>query len=204
MTTEESSRPLSRRAQYAESTREALLEAAHDLFLKDGYQNVGIDNIAKHARVTRGAFYHHFADKIALFDELVVKMQSDAVHRISTKASESDEPLKKFRLGVAAFMNVCSRPAYRKLVISYGPAVLGSERFREIELASVYGLMIGALTRLQREGLVKVPDPKVAAFILGAMVCESAKLIADASSPRQVENSTWNLMERVLNTLTRD
>ena len=56
-----------RRDEYAQATRDALVQAALELFAERGYSEVGTEEIVKRARVTRGALYHHFTDKRDLF-----------------------------------------------------------------------------------------------------------------------------------------
>src|SRR3546814_10364324 len=69
-----------RREEYSEATRAALLDAAKRLFTANGYQATGIEAVAQASRVTRGALYHHFTDKRALFDALVVELQRSEEH----------------------------------------------------------------------------------------------------------------------------
>ena len=76
----------SRREEYTEATRQALLSAGRDAFARDGYQAAGIEAISRAARVTRGAFYHHFEDKKALFDAVVVALQAEAAAKIEKGA----------------------------------------------------------------------------------------------------------------------
>lgn len=78
--------PKSRREEYADATRQALISAAGELFASQGYQQVGIEAIARSARVTRGAFYHHFADKAELFDALVGALQEQAAAKVQAAA----------------------------------------------------------------------------------------------------------------------
>ncbi len=59
----------SRQQENAEATREALLESALSAFIEHGYGGVSIDAIAREARVTKGAFYHHFGSKQELLAE---------------------------------------------------------------------------------------------------------------------------------------
>lgn len=54
---------LTRQQENSARTRQALLISAHGLFIEKGYQSVSIDEIARDARVTKGAFYHHFKSK---------------------------------------------------------------------------------------------------------------------------------------------
>lgn len=81
--------PKSRREEYSEATRQALLDAGREAFAAHGYQAAGMEAISRAARVTRGAFYHHFEDKKALFDAVVVAMQREAAAKIEAAARAS-------------------------------------------------------------------------------------------------------------------
>src|SRR5687767_11288727 len=76
----------SRRDEHTEATRQALLAAGRDIFAKEGFEAAGMEAISRAARVTRGAFYHHFEDKRALFDAVVVAMQIEAAEKIQARA----------------------------------------------------------------------------------------------------------------------
>ena len=52
-------------------TRNAILKSAAELFLKHGYDHVGINDVMKHADLTRGAFYHHFESKSDLYAQAI-------------------------------------------------------------------------------------------------------------------------------------
>lgn len=56
-----------RTKEQAEQTRESLLDAAERVFHAKGVAQATLDDIAREAGVTRGAFYHHFKDKTAAF-----------------------------------------------------------------------------------------------------------------------------------------
>ena len=59
------------------ATRDALIAAARTLWGQRGYAEVGTPEIATAAGVTRGAMYHQFADKAALFREVVEVVEQD-------------------------------------------------------------------------------------------------------------------------------
>lgn len=54
-------------------TQQRILQFAKEEFLEKGFQNASLRNIVKRAGVTTGAFYGYYADKNALFDDLVSK-----------------------------------------------------------------------------------------------------------------------------------
>ena len=65
----------SRRAQYSASTKRALVDVAEDLFTEHGYAGTSLDAIVAGARVTKGALYHHFAGKQALFEAVFERVE---------------------------------------------------------------------------------------------------------------------------------
>jgi len=193
--------PKSRREEYADATRQALITAAGELFTSQGYQQVGIEAIARSARVTRGAFYHHFADKAELFDALVESLQAGAASKVRS-AAEAAPQAKRMSAGIREFLEVCTEPAYRQLVIETAPAVLGPARCREIEEAHVYGLLIGALTS-QTTGHEKA-KAYLAARMIGSMVCEAAQLLDGADDPVALKAEALKLVESMVGALTTD
>ncbi len=57
-----------------------MLAAARSSFGKKGYTQTSVDEIAAEARVTKGAVYHPFADKEALFRAVHAEVEAEAVH----------------------------------------------------------------------------------------------------------------------------
>ena len=57
--------------QRSQETRNKILETATDLFSKSGYDATGVAEICQAAGVSKGAFYHHFSTKQALFMDLL-------------------------------------------------------------------------------------------------------------------------------------
>lgn len=60
--------PLQKRSQ---QTRTRLLHSARHCFAQFGYDGASVASICEHAGVSKGAFYHHFPSKQALFLELL-------------------------------------------------------------------------------------------------------------------------------------
>jgi AcrR family transcriptional regulator len=188
----------SRREEYADATRAALLQTASDIFTADGYQQTGVEAIARAARVTRGAFYHHFADKQALFEALVIALQQQAAKRLVERARAEPDLRSQLRAGAAAFLDVCVEAPYRRLVIQEAPAVLGSARCREIGEAYPYGLLIGALRALQQAGQFEADDVYLAGRMIGAMICEAALLMGTSEAPDRMKTQANAIVDKVI------
>ncbi len=187
----------SRREEYAEATREALLEAARDLFVAEGYGQVGVEAIARAARVTRGAFYHHFEDKPALFAALVERLQASAAAKVRAAVAEVEAPRERLLTGARAFLEACVEADYRRLVIEDAPAVLGAARCREIEDRHAIGMMIAAISAMAEAGRFQAADPALTARMIAAMLCEAALLIGEAADPRPLREASLDVVERV-------
>src|SRR3989440_5407971 len=149
---EESKPERSRREEYTEATRQALLSAGRDIFATEGYQAAGIEAISRAARVTRGAFYHHFEDKKALFDAVVVALQAETTAKIEERGRSQRKIWDRMNVGIDAYLDACLEPAYARIVIQEAPAVLGNKRYRDIEEAYPMALLTADLNALKRDG----------------------------------------------------
>jgi AcrR family transcriptional regulator len=133
--------PTTRRQEYSASTKRALVDVATALFTEQGYAGTSLDEIVGGARVTKGALYHHFSGKQALFESVFENVEDDAAKAIRRAVRGHKDPWEKAMAGLRAFLEVCQEPAYRRVVIAEGPAVLGYEKFREQEERSTFGIV---------------------------------------------------------------
>ena len=83
----------SRRQQYSASTKRALVDVAEELFTESGYANTSLDAIVAGARVTKGALYHHFSGKQALFEAVFERVETDAVEVDQQGAARQARPV---------------------------------------------------------------------------------------------------------------
>jgi len=65
-----------------QKSRANILSSAAELFTRDGFDNVGIDDVMQHAGMTRGAFYNHFSSKGELYAEAIMAAAIDSQQRI--------------------------------------------------------------------------------------------------------------------------
>jgi AcrR family transcriptional regulator len=130
----------SRRELYSEATRAALLDQATTLFAERGYAGTSLEDVASASQVTRGAVYHHFASKQALF-EAVLEVQEARVTADVIAAAGTADPWDAAMLALDAYLTHCCDPVYGRLVWLEGPAALGWHRWRECEQDYAYGLV---------------------------------------------------------------
>jgi AcrR family transcriptional regulator len=130
----------SRRELYSEATRAALLDEATALFAERGYAGTSLEDVASASQVTRGAVYHHFASKQALF-EAVLDLQEARVTAEVIAAASTADPWNAAMLALDTYLTHCCDPVYGRLVWLEGPAALGWHRWRECEKDHAYGLV---------------------------------------------------------------
>jgi AcrR family transcriptional regulator len=193
----------SRREEYTEATRQALLSAGREIFAQEGFQAAGIEAISRAARVTRGAFYHHFEDKKALFDAVVVTLQVEAAAKIQDKATLEKKGWDRLSRGIDTFLDVCLEPAYGRIVIQEAPAVLGNARFREIEEAYPMALLTATLNALKRQGELDFEDIDLLSRMVDAMICKLALMLPEASQPKKLRERGQKIIGSLLAGLRR-
>lgn len=193
----------SRREEYSDATRQALLEAGRDIFAREGYQAAGIEAISRAARVTRGAFYHHFEDKKALFDAVVVAMQAEAVVKVNDKSHVPRKIWERLFVGIEAYLDVCLEPAYARIVIQEAPAVLGARRFQEIEETYPMALLKASMNALKRDGELAFEDIDLLSRMVDAMICKIALMLPDADDPKKLRARGQKIIDSLLGAFRR-
>ena len=131
-----------------------------------------LDQIVAGARVTKGALYHHFSGKQAVFEAVFEKVETDASARIRKALKGSRDPWEKALIGLRAFLEIVQDPSYQRVVIQEGPAILGYERFREQEERSSYGLVQDMVRDVLKDSSYDLSDDMLETFsriFFGAM-----------------------------------
>ncbi|WP_092532220.1 TetR/AcrR family transcriptional regulator [Amycolatopsis arida] len=191
----------SRRLDYSESTRSALVDSAVELFTKRGYAGTSLDEIAKRARVTKGALYHHFSGKQALFEAAFDAVETLCLHRLEKIVLGPGAPWERAINGIREFLRNCLDPAYQRIVIHEAPVVMGWERWREAEDHFSFGLIRASLQALIDAGELDDLPVEITARLLYGALCSAATTIASSAEPKkvsaEVETAIVRLLERI-------
>jgi len=133
------------RAVQAEATRSALIATARRLFVEKGYFDTGTEEIVTASGVgTRGALYHHFGDKRALFEAVFEHVEEDLLAAASGHDAPQDS-LGRLRYGLLRFLDASLTPEVQRILLIDGPAVLGWQKWRQLEgrygVGKIYALL---------------------------------------------------------------
>ncbi|WP_156686901.1 TetR/AcrR family transcriptional regulator [Mycobacterium sp. Marseille-P9652] len=195
--------PRRTQAERAADTREALIAAARPLFGEHGFADVALEAVVRAAGVTRGALYHHFADKTELFAAVFERVEAEVATRMgeAIAASGQTDPVEIMRLGAAFWLDASSDPEVQRIVLVDAPAVLGSARWTEIGNRYNLGLVRELLSGAIESGRIP-PQPveATAVTVLGAMR-EATLYIARADDHVQARRDAGAVMNRVIEAL---
>src|SRR5688572_23634125 len=158
------------KAEQGEATRAKLVRVARRLFATKGYGATSILDITKGAKVTRGALYHHFADKQALFEAVFEAVERDTLERIGAVVAAERRPERRLKVGLNAFLDACLDREYQRVALLDAPSVIGWERWQEIDAAYGLGMTRAAIANAVEEGFIRRVDPEpLAHLVLGAL-----------------------------------
>jgi AcrR family transcriptional regulator len=188
-----------RRETEARATREALIEAAIELFTERGYAAVGTEEIVARAKVTRGALYHHFEDKRDLFRAVFQRVEGGLMERIGARMKAASDPWELMLNGMRSFLDACEEPAVKQVALTDAPSVLGWQEWREIDNRHGLGLTRTALEGAVAAGVLRPIAVEPMAHLFVAALSEAAFVIAYADRPRkaraEVEEALLHLVE---------
>lgn len=164
-----------------EATRSDLIAAARRLFTEKSYAETGTPEIVAAAGVTRGALYHHFADKQALFRAVVEAEAAAVAKAIEQAAPRSLSAREALLAGGEAYVAAMSLPGRTRLLLLDGPAVLGRAEMDDIDGRHGSRTLREGLAATMRAGdLPKLPLEALTS-LLGAAF-DRAALAVDAGA----------------------
>ncbi|MDR7332185.1 helix-turn-helix domain-containing protein [Roseateles asaccharophilus] len=122
-------------AERSEATSTALLDAARALFVEHGYGGTSTPAVCAAAGITRGALYHHFADKRDLFQAVLAREARAVADEIEAAAPAGLAPTQALLAGGDAYLASMAQPGRTRLLLTEGPAVLGRDAMQALDAA---------------------------------------------------------------------
>ncbi len=189
------------RSQRGDATRQAIIGVATRLFTECGYEAASTELVLRECGISRGALYHHFPKKEALFTAVLKAAEEMIAAKVTEAAAGAANPLEALRAGCAAWLALADDPVVKRIVLIDAPSVIGWQAWREIDDCNALGLLKLAFARAAALGRVPAKMVEFYAHMLLAMLIELALLIARAGDPAAAMADAAQALEQVLSRL---
>ncbi|MCO1653579.1 TetR/AcrR family transcriptional regulator [Pseudonocardia humida] len=193
---------MNRNATRGRATREHIVAVATDLFAADGYEATSIEAVMRASGVSKGALYHHFPGKDALFEAVLGGLDARIEAALRRAAVGVGTPAGLVRAGCTAWVRLAVDPVVQQIMLIDAPTVLGWQRWRERDEATFLGDLRRALAAAAEQGVLDRGHVDVFAHALLASANETALLVARADDPAAAlagaQDALDELLDRVL------
>lgn len=158
------------RKQQAERTRQTIVETATQLFAKKGYKATSMAELITAAGLTKGAIYHHFDAKDALFRAVVDHVRQTWGQAVGAELSGHDDALDQLEALITGHARLIrDRPELCLVITGLSEEIQGSEPELAAALHEVYRELIAVVEQLltagQHAGQVRTDiDPHLVAI----------------------------------------
>ena len=190
-------------AERTEATTSALVDAARELFARDGYAATSLAAVAARADVTKGAVYHHFEGKQQLFEAVFTREVKRMAVPVVEAYSRKKDPWDAFKAGCRAFLDECLDPDLQRIVLLDALTAIGWEQVRRLERPLLEMMELGILQAAEAGRIAPRPAEPLAHFLYGAL-CETAMIVARADDQKVAHRQAVTEIGRILGGLAID
>jgi AcrR family transcriptional regulator len=184
------------------STREHIIETARRLFAASGYEATSTETVLQESGVSRGALYHHFENKKALFAAVLEAVEVDIASATARASVDIKDPVEALQSAFDAFLALACQQEVRQIVLSDAHSVVGWQKWREIDERHGFGRLKARLRGIALTGRMPEAMVDVFAHVLLASLFEIAFLIARSPDPAGTADvgrtAIHELLERLL------
>jgi AcrR family transcriptional regulator len=190
-------------AERTEATTAALVDAARELFARDGYDATSLDAVAARANETKGAVYHHFDGKRQLFEAVFTREVEQLATPLVEAYARKKDPWEAFKAGCRAFLDECLDPDLQRIVLLDALAAIGWEQVRRLESPLLDMMQVGIAQAVEAGRIAPRPPAPLAHFLYGAL-CETAMIVARADDQKAAHRQAVSEINRILDGLVID
>ncbi len=148
-----------------------------------------MEDIARAARVTTGALYHHFPTKAAVFEAVFEQVHAEMLVASATASAAADGALEQMEAGFGVFLDQVLEPEVQRILVTDGPAVLGQARFIELDERYALEAAVAAIEAANAAGLLRVEDPPTLVRLLFGAMTRAGLLIASSPDPKATRDA---------------
>ena len=194
---------VNRRVEQGTATRVRIVDAAIELFAAHGYDGTSIEAVLERAGVSRGSLYHHFSGKETLFEAVLVAVEAEIGSQIAEAGAAAGVSTAReaLRVGCLTWVHLAGDPVVRRIVLIDAPAVLGWQRWREIEEDAPLGMMRIVMQAAADEGQLDADLVDMYAHLVLATMNELALVVARADDPAAARRDAEAAVDDYINRL---
>lgn len=195
-------RPVTGPRTQAERTRvtiEQIVSVARRAFAEDGFDATSVDGIVEGAGMTKGALYHHFPGKRALFAAVYEAEQVAIGQAVLRAARRGNSSWQNVLSGCRAFFDAVLDPGVQRITLIDAPAVLGWETMRKLEDEHVTSLLRQGLSQAIADGHLGRQRVEPLAHLVHGAMCEAAMTVARSADPMRESRDSLAALENLLN-----
>lgn len=184
-----------------ETTKTKIITAARQLFATSGYEGTSTESVLEATHLSRGALYHHFENKEALFAAVLEAVEQDITDRTARARAGVTDPVQALRAAFDSFLDQACETEVRQIVLIDAHSVLGWQKWREIEDRYGLGRLKQALRIIAATGRIQEDMVDLFAHILLASLIEVAFLVARSPDPVAAADTGRKAMNELLERL---
>jgi AcrR family transcriptional regulator len=192
-----------KRAAQGRATRGQLIEVATGLFAEHGYEGTSIEAVLTAAGVSRGALYHHFAGKEALFTAVLEAVAERITAQVTEVIRGCTDPVDAVRTGALGWIDLAGDPVIQRIMLVDAPSVLGWEQWRAMDEGRTVGAMRAMLQAVSDTGRLPGELVDLFAHMIVAALDEAAMVVARAPDSRVAVAEGRQVVEEFLDRLLR-
>ena len=185
------------RAAQAAGTRSDLLAHARKLFAQNGYAESSTDEVVRRAKVTKGALYHHFDNKLELYRAVVEDMERELVGKMSGAADTARQPHKRLEAACRAYLDACLDSALTRILVIEAPVVLGWRAWCDLAHRYEIAALAAYLEAVVARSATNEQPLEMAHVLLGALNT-AARVISTASDQKRARAQVEETIQRLL------
>lgn len=192
---------MNKKIEKGHATRRYMVETATRLFAREGYEATSIAAVLGECDVSRGALYHHFSSKEALFEAAFEALEARVAQKILASSRRAKGAIEALRAGCDAWLELARDGEVRQIILIDAPSVLGWEKWRAIDARHGFGLLKASLAAAGARGAIPEAQIDTFAHMLLAALIEVAMIIAraeDLSAMKRGKAAVQDLLTRML------
>ncbi|MGH8832767.1 MAG: TetR/AcrR family transcriptional regulator [Polaromonas sp.] len=167
-----------KKSERALASRQTLVQSARRLFEAKGYAATSTEELLAQTGLTRGALYHHFRDKKALFDAVCDAAHGELVRTIDVATDGVGDPRVALREGAHAWMRAVADPRLARLLLIEAPAVLGPQAWSAADARHGYASLRQGVEEAMGSGSRTAAELDAVAVALNGAMNELARWVA--------------------------